>query len=58
LKDKINDRHVAAEAVIIEHRSDNDVIAEYNGIMCKAIYNHFVGAYFIDDVYGKIEGDL
>lgn len=55
LKDKTTDRHIAAEATIIEHRSDNDIIAEYNGVRCRAIYNHFVGAYFIDDVYGIIK---
>ena len=55
LKDKTIDRHVAAEAIIIEHRSDNEAIAEYNGIRCRAIFNHFVGSYFVDDIYGRID---
>ena len=55
LKDKTTDRHIEAEAVIIEHRSNNEVIAEYNGIRCTAIFNPFIGAYFVDDIYGIIE---
>jgi hypothetical protein len=54
LKDRETDRHVAAEATIIEHRDNNNVIAEYQGVRCRAIFNPFAGAYFIDDVYGKI----
>jgi hypothetical protein len=57
LKDKSTDRHVAGEATIIEHIDNNNVIAEYKGRRCKAIFNVFVGAYFVDDVYGLIEAD-
>jgi len=41
-----------AEAVILEKIGDNQYLAEYNGIKCTAIYNPFVGRYYVDDVYG------
>ena len=37
---------------IIEHRDNNHVIAEYNGQICTAIFNPFVGIYYVDDIYG------
>jgi DNA-directed RNA polymerase subunit RPC12/RpoP len=54
LKDRKTDTNVAAEVTIIEHKTDNDVIAEYNGIRCKAIFNGFVCMYYVDDIYGII----
>jgi hypothetical protein len=55
LQDKKTDRHHAAEATIIKHTDNNNVIAEYNGQRCTAIFNPFVGSYFVDDVYGRLE---
>ena len=55
LKDKRTDTHVLGECEILEHIDNNNVIAVYQGIKCKAIYNPFVGAFFIDDVYGRID---
>ena len=55
LKDKTNDRHVLGECEILEVKDNNNVIARYDGIKCKAIFNPFVGKYFVDDVYGRIE---
>ena len=55
LKDRKTDSNVAAEVTIIEHKDNNNVIAEYNGIRCKAIFNPFVCMYFVDDLYGRIE---
>ncbi len=54
LKDKENDRHVLGEAEIIKSLGNNLYLAEYNGIRCTAIFNPFVGRYFVDDVYGII----
>lgn len=55
LQDKNTGKHVQAEAEIIADCSKvNTFIASYNGIICTAVYNPFVGAYFIDDVYGII----
>jgi hypothetical protein len=52
LKDKENDRHVLGEATILDKVGDNEYIAEYNGVRCSAIFNPFVGRYYVDDVYG------
>lgn len=37
-----------------KNHSDNSnyVIAEYKGKKCTAVYNPFVGRYYVDDVYG------
>jgi len=43
-----------AEATIIKRLDDNDYLADYNGVKCHAIYNPFVGRYFVDDKYGVI----
>jgi hypothetical protein len=55
LKDKENDRHVLGEAAILEKIGDNLYLAEYNGVKCTAIFNPFVGRYFVDDVYGVVK---
>lgn len=52
LKDKEHDRHVLGEAEIIRRVGDNLYLAEVNGVRCTAIFNPFVGRYFVDDVYG------
>lgn len=44
-----------AEVTIVSERSCNDVIVEYRGIRCTAIYNPFVGCYYVDDVYGIVK---
>lgn len=44
-----------AEATIVEKVGDNRYVADYNGIKCSAIYNPFVGAYYVDDKYGVIK---
>lgn len=54
LKDTEHDRHVLGSAEIIQQIGDNLYLAEYNGIRCTAIYNWFVGRYFVDDVYGRV----
>ncbi len=52
LKDLEHDRSVLGEAEIIRKIGDNLYLAEYNGVRCTAIYNPFVGKYYVDDVYG------
>jgi hypothetical protein len=56
LKDKKNDRNVLAEATIIKKIGDNLYLADYNGVKCTAIFNPFVGRYYVDDVYGLRTG--
>ena len=43
-----------AEAIIHKKIGDNQYLAEYGGVKCTAIFNPFVGAYYIDDKYGII----
>lgn len=40
---------------ILEHKDNNNVIAEYNGQRFTAIYNIFTGLYYVDDIYGKLD---
>lgn len=56
LKDRVHDRNVLGEAEIIRQIGDNLYLAEYNGIRCTAIFNPFVGRYYVDDVYGIRKG--
>ena len=43
------------EITVLEKVGDNDYIVDYKGVKCHALFNWFVGAYFADDVYGKVE---
>ena len=42
------------EVTIVKYNGDKDIIVEYNGKKCIAIYNIFAG-YCVDDIYGVIE---
>lgn len=52
LKDKEHDRHVLGEATIIKSIGNNLYLADYHGVKCTAIFNPFVGRYYVDDSYG------
>ena len=54
LKDHTHDRHVLGEVEIIRQIGDNLYLTEYNGVRCTAIFNPFVGRYYVDDVYGVL----
>ena len=43
------------EATIVEKTGDNRYVAEYNGVRCSAIFNPFVGRFYVDDKYGVIK---
>ena len=43
------------EATIIKQIGDNDYLAEFNGVRCHAIFNYFVGRYYVDDKFGVIK---
>lgn len=43
-----------AEVTIVSENGCDDVIVDYKGIRCTAIYNPFVGCYYVDDIYGII----
>lgn len=51
LKDRENDRNVIGEAEILECIGSNQYLAEYNGVLCTAIFNFFDERYYVDDVY-------
>lgn len=42
------------EVNIKEKVGDNQYIAEYEGMLCTAIFNPFVGLYYVDDIYGVV----
>jgi len=42
------------EVTILHNKSNNDVVAEYNGRRYTAIFNPFVGLFYVDDIYGKL----
>ena len=42
------------EATILHENGPNDVVAEYNGKRYTAIFNVFVGLYYVDDLYGEL----
>jgi hypothetical protein len=43
------------EVIILHEKGCNDVVAEYNGKRCTAIFNPFVGLYYVDDIYGALQ---
>ena len=43
-----------AEATILKKTGDNQYLADFNGVKCTAIFNPFVGRYFVDDKYGVV----
>ena len=52
---KKDGNNVMAEATIIKRLGDNDYLADFNGVKCHAIFNPFVGEFYVDDVYGIIK---
>ena len=51
---KQGETHVLGIANILEKTGDNEYLAEYNGVKCRAMFNPYVGRYFVDDVYGIV----
>jgi len=52
---KQGEKNITAEATILKKIGDNLYLAEYNGVRCTAIFNPFVGKYFVDDKYGVVK---
>jgi len=42
------------DVTILHEKGNNDVIAEYKGIRCTAIFNPFAGMFYVDDIYGVL----
>lgn len=54
LENKETSEHVLGEAEIIGKIGDNLYLAEADGVRCTAIFNPFVGRFFVDDVNGVL----
>ena len=52
IKAQVHSLQAQDEVTILHEKNNNDVIAEYNGKRCTAIFNPFVGLFYIDDIYG------
>lgn len=46
---------VMDEITVLEQVGRNDYIVDYKGVKCHAIFNWFVCAYFVDDIYTVIK---
>ena len=55
LQDRETGEQVLGEAEIIRKIGDSLYLAEYKGVRCTAIFNHIVGRYFVDDIYGIVD---
>lgn len=42
---------------ILHEKNNNDVVAEYEGKRCTAVFNPFVGLYYVDDIYGALSDE-
>ena len=42
---------------VIKYESDNDIVVEYGGVKCTAIFNPITNQFYADDKYGKIKED-
>lgn len=42
------------EVTVISYLDANNVVVEYNGKHYTAIYNVFVSAFYVDDLYGEV----
>ena len=40
---------------VIKYESDNDIVVEYGGVNCTAIFNAFTCSYYVDDIFGIIK---
>ena len=54
-KAMIHSLQAKGKVKILHENGANDVIAEYKGKRCTAIFNGFVGLYYVDDVYGELQ---
>lgn len=53
-KAQVHSLQAREEVTILHEKGNNDVIAEYNGKRCTAIFNPFVGLFYVDDIYGVL----
>ena len=51
---KQGEKNKLGEATIIKSIGNNIYLADYKGVKCTAIFNFFVGRYYVDDIYGVV----
>ena len=54
IKAQVHSLKAQDEVTILHEKGNNDVVAEYNGKRCTAIFNPFVGLFYVDDIYGVL----
>lgn len=54
IKAQVHSLQAQDEVMILHEKNNNDVIAEYKGKRCTAVYNPFVCLYYVDDIYGVL----
>jgi hypothetical protein len=50
----IHSKKAQDEVKIVHENGCNEVIAQYQGKLYTAVFNPFVGLYYVDDIYGEI----
>lgn len=58
IKAQVHSLNAQDEVIILHEKGNNDVVAEYKGKRCTAIYNIFVGLFYVDDIYGVLPDQL
>jgi hypothetical protein len=53
-KAQIHSLNAQDEVLILHENGNNDVVVAYNGNRYTAVYNVFVGLYYVDDIYGLL----
>ena len=54
-KAQVHSLQAQDEVVILHEKNNNDIIAEYKGKRCTAIFNVFNGLFYVDDIYGVLK---
>ena len=54
IKAQVHSLQSQDEVIILHEKNNNDVVAEYNGKRCTAIFNPFVNLFYVDDIYGVL----
>jgi hypothetical protein len=49
----INSLNQTDEVTIVEMVGNNKYLADYRGNLCAAMFNPFLGLYYVDDIHGK-----
>ena len=54
VKAQIHSLRALDEVIILHEKGSNDIVAEYKDKRYTAIFNPFVGMYYVDDIYGLL----